>query len=250
MGMRISKLLPVVCALAAGATVLTARADDNQAQAAARAALGQQMPEVNAQPSTNAAMASTDANVVMAPVDKKAAKAKAKADKAAAAAKAKEEQAAAAQATRDAQLKAVNSQPAPLLPSSPASVPAASPEIQVQTVQTAQTTVDAAAKQGADKKVEAELAALAAAGAASTNTTAQVQAPPANPSAPAPAPSAKPAEGNYVGKDLGMKPIASPDLPISAAKASQLQALLAKYKADQISPEEYHKQRAAILAEP
>jgi hypothetical protein len=33
-------------------------------------------------------------------------------------------------------------------------------------------------------------------------------------------------------------------------KEQQLDALLAQYKADQISPGEYHKQRAAILAEP
>jgi hypothetical protein len=33
-------------------------------------------------------------------------------------------------------------------------------------------------------------------------------------------------------------------------KEQQLETLLAQYKADQISPEQYHKQRAAILAEP
>jgi len=52
------------------------------------------------------------------------------------------------------------------------------------------------------------------------------------------------------GKELGMKPIEVPALPISAAKEAQLQALLAKYKADKITPEEYHKQRAEILAGP
>jgi hypothetical protein len=52
------------------------------------------------------------------------------------------------------------------------------------------------------------------------------------------------------GKELGLKPIESPLLPISAAKEAQLQALLAKYKADQISPEEYHNRRAEILAQP
>ena len=60
----------------------------------------------------------------------------------------------------------------------------------------------------------------------------------------------KPVEVNYPGKDLGMKPIAAPALPIAASKEEQLQALLAKYKADQLSPEEYHKQRADILAAP
>ena len=39
-------------------------------------------------------------------------------------------------------------------------------------------------------------------------------------------------------------------LPISATKQEQLQALLVKYKADQITPDEYQTQRAAILAQP
>ena len=54
----------------------------------------------------------------------------------------------------------------------------------------------------------------------------------------------------YTGKELGLKPIESPLLPISAAQQAQLQALLAKYKANQITPEEYHNQRAEILAQP
>ena len=60
----------------------------------------------------------------------------------------------------------------------------------------------------------------------------------------------KPASQNYAGKKLGFKPIEAPPLPISAAKQSQLQALLVKYKADQVTPEEYQAQRAAILAQP
>ena len=55
---------------------------------------------------------------------------------------------------------------------------------------------------------------------------------------------------NYPGNELGFKPIVAPALPISITKEEQLQALLEKYKTDQITPMEYHKQRAAILAEP
>jgi hypothetical protein len=55
---------------------------------------------------------------------------------------------------------------------------------------------------------------------------------------------------NFPGKELGLKPIVAPPLPVSASKAAQLQALLAKYKADQITPDEYQKQRAEILAQP
>ena len=54
----------------------------------------------------------------------------------------------------------------------------------------------------------------------------------------------------YPGKELGLKPIEAPPLPITAAQEAQLQALLAKYKANQITPEEYQKQRAEILAQP
>jgi hypothetical protein len=45
-------------------------------------------------------------------------------------------------------------------------------------------------------------------------------------------------------------PIVAPPLPISASKEARLQALDAKYEANQISPAEYFKQREAILNEP
>jgi hypothetical protein len=43
---------------------------------------------------------------------------------------------------------------------------------------------------------------------------------------------------------------AAPALPIAASKEQRLQQLLSQYKADQITPQQYHEQRAAILAEP
>ncbi len=43
-------------------------------------------------------------------------------------------------------------------------------------------------------------------------------------------------------------PIVAPVLPIAGDKQQKLLDLLAKYKADQISPEEYHRQRAAIIS--
>ncbi len=54
---------------------------------------------------------------------------------------------------------------------------------------------------------------------------------------------------NYPPNQGGFTPIMAPPLPISAAKQMQLDALLDKYKADLITPEEYQKQRAAILAQ-
>jgi hypothetical protein len=51
-------------------------------------------------------------------------------------------------------------------------------------------------------------------------------------------------------KGLDFPPLQGPPLPISAEKDQRLQVLLQKYKADQITPEEYHAARAKILAEP
>jgi len=58
------------------------------------------------------------------------------------------------------------------------------------------------------------------------------------------------AEAYYPGKELGFQRIQTPPSPITPEKQALLDALLAKYQADQISPEEYHKQRAAIIAQP
>ena len=44
-------------------------------------------------------------------------------------------------------------------------------------------------------------------------------------------------------------PLTPPASPLTATKEQRLQALLDQYKADQITPEEYHKQRAKIIAE-
>jgi len=63
---------------------------------------------------------------------------------------------------------------------------------------------------------------------------------------PAPKPAAKPAPAvatsNY-------KPIDAPASPFSASKQAKLSDLLARYRADAITAQEYHAQRAAILAE-
>lgn len=45
-------------------------------------------------------------------------------------------------------------------------------------------------------------------------------------------------------------PIQAPDSPLSGAKQAKLAELLVRYRADAITAQEYHAQRAAILAEP
>lgn len=79
----------------------------------------------------------------------------------------------------------------------------------------------------------------------------------AAPSAVAQSPAAEPGLPNrpnqvtakIPGKELGLKSIEAPYVPISAAQQAQLDDLLAKYKANEITPVEYHKQRAEILAQ-
>jgi hypothetical protein len=64
---------------------------------------------------------------------------------------------------------------------------------------------------------------------------------------PKPAP---PAVAKQPGNGSGFAPMVPPPLPISMTKEQQLQALNAKYIANQISPEEYFKQREAIVSGP
>jgi len=82
-------------------------------------------------------------------------------------------------------------------------------------------------------------------------------APAVKPSAPAPAVAAQPAPApqpptkpKAIKGQQPLPPIESPAPSVAADKEQRLQELLTKYKADQISPEEYHQQRAKILAEP
>ncbi len=50
-------------------------------------------------------------------------------------------------------------------------------------------------------------------------------------------------------KELGLNSMEAPDVPITQAQEAQLQDLLVKYKVNEVTPEEYHKRRAEILAQ-
>jgi hypothetical protein len=49
------------------------------------------------------------------------------------------------------------------------------------------------------------------------------------------------------GTETTFQPIAGPPLPLSADKQAQLTELLRKYRADEITPEQYHEERAKIV---
>jgi ribonuclease E len=248
--MQIPKIPMVICVLALGAT-LSVRAQDTPAQAAARAALISKLSELGDQPVTNPAPAAAQpAEAVTAepPVvtadekaqaaalvaaqkkaDAAAAKAKAKAEKKAAALKAKQDAAAAAaaQAQSQADQQTLNDKQAAAM-AALAAAQAAEPPVTTQPV-----------ANPAPMTVPAPVVAPAPmTAAAPVIVPGPVPAP-----APAPAPVAAPAIPE-------MQLPGAPPLPISADKQQRLADLLVKYKADQITPEQYHTQRAAIIAEP
>lgn len=73
---------------------------------------------------------------------------------------------------------------------------------------------------------------------AASSTTTVAPAPTAAPSAPAPAPA-----------PAGPVTLVAPPLPISGSKEQRLSALLQQYKADLITPQQYHEQRLKIMSE-
>ena len=89
---------------------------------------------------------------------------------------------------------------------------------------------EAKARKEAEKKAQAEEAPKA-----------ESQKPPAEQS------QAQPKSGK---KAPALTPIEPAPLPISADKQQRLADLLRQYKADQLSPEQYHQARTKILAEP
>jgi hypothetical protein len=221
--MQFSKFMPLVCAAAFCAGFITARAEDNPAQAAARVALEEKMRELDAQEA--ATNAEAPPAIVVTPSG-------------------------ATQEQPSAPAAAVTTTPAPA-----ESQPAATAPTETQPASpTTSSGIDASAAARAvlDQKMheldaqqtstnaETPTVSTTIPSSAETVQTPVLAAPPAPPQASA----------NYPGKDLGLNPIEAPAPPISADKQAQLQTLLAKYMADQITPEEYHKQRAEILAEP
>jgi hypothetical protein len=116
---------------------------------------------------------------------------------------------------------------------------------------------DLKAKKEADRKAAKQKAADEAAAKAQAKAKAkadarQAAAAKAQAGAPGAVPAVKPppASAPYAGKTQGFQPVEAPPPPVSAQKEAELQALLARYMANQVSPEEYQKERTAILAEP
>ena len=222
--MRFPKPFGILCATALCVSILPVRADDNPAQAAARAAVLQKMQEQDAA-ATNAAPADTtpSAPVVVAPVIP------------------------------------VPAQPVVAQPVT--TVPAPAPEATVNpTASLTDNPAQAAARAAVLQKMQEQDAAGINVAPANTTPAAPVVVAPVtsvpvvttNPM-PAPAPVVTPVPAPVAAPTMAApstpvyKAIIAPSLPISADQQARLQALDAKYSANQIAPLDYFTQREAIL---
>ena len=213
--MRFPKPFGILCATALCASILPVRADDNPAQAAARAAVLQKMQEQDA--GTNVAPAATppSAPVVVAPVIP------------------------------------VPAQPVVVQPVT--TVPALAPVPDATMNPTASSTdnaAQAAARAAVLQKMQEQDAAGINAAPSAPVVVAPVTSVPVvttNPT-PAPVPVAAPAAPTVAAPSTPVyRPIIAPSLPISADQQARLQALDAKYSANQITPLDYFTQREAIM---
>ena len=233
--MQFSKFRPLVCAAVFCAGFIYVHAQDNPAQGAARASLDAQMRALDAQQgSTNMAAPPAVADT--------AAQAKAM------------EVLQEKMAALDAQQKASSN-----VTASPAVADTAAQARAMEALQKKMAALDAQQKAETTAASSSDNAAQTATRAALENKLRELNAQQAAmnagklaAAAPVQSPviATPPAGANYPGKELGLPPITAPPLPISAAKDAQLQALLAKYLADQVTAAEYQSNRAEILAEP
>jgi hypothetical protein len=267
--MQIMKLLPAVCAVAFCASFISVRAGDTPVQSAARGALEQKMSELDtqqtqappvvvmpsgavevqpSQPITNTvpAQAPTPAATATTPEPSTApaAAAAVPADAAPAAATIAASESNAVAPTPAAPVAPEpESQPAEITPATPppAETEPAAPTPEMKPAPTLETAQPAPV-------------VIKPAPPAITPAAGTVPQSPAMAATIKVKPGVKNATNQinaiFPGKELGLKPIEAPLLPVSATQQAQLQALLAKYKANQITPEEYHNQRAEILAQP
>jgi hypothetical protein len=260
--MRIPRFLLAVCAVTVCASFTSVRADDNPAQAAARAALEQKMRELNAQSSqTNTAPAAPQKETPSAQTAPSAAiqtpppaatetstppMTTNTAAQAAAQAALEEKMHELDMANQNQSAPISNNSSGAVVVETSAKQPAAqsamtpttggSSLFEPVTPTPPNTEAQAAAQEALQQKMaESNPGQMVAQPAAPETRHARSGLSPAASSAA------------YAAREPGFQPIVAPPLPISTDKEAQLQALTAKYMANEISPEAYFKQREEIL---
>jgi hypothetical protein len=222
--MQVSKSLLAICATTVCAAFLSVHAQDTPAQAAARAALMQSM----GQPAAAAPVApAKEAPILVGPSG------------------------VVTQQTNAPALTNEVATPAPVVATPPAAPVVMTPQPFDSEAQAAARSALLQAMGQTEIPVAAPSPAVVAPVAVAPTTTKPAPTTPAAPEAkPVATNPAKASNAIVPGQEPGFPPMVAPALPISAGKEQQLDALLAQYKANLISPEEYQKQRAAILAAP
>jgi hypothetical protein len=232
--MQISKLPLWICALTLCGG-FTLHAQDTPAQAAARAALMQKLNDLDTNPP-----AATPTPAPVQPVP--AATAPVTVAPAAEAPATVATPAPAAEIPAEATFTpaaASNSAPVTAVPAATQTAPAG----------------DTAAQAAARAALEQKMQELQISTPAAPKTSVPVETAPVQPSPVASAPAmTTPAmtapAANPPAQVVGERTIVAPAAPVSMTKEEQLARLLMLYKSNQLTPLEYHDQRAAILAQP
>lgn len=250
--MRISKLHLVVCAAALCGGVIATRADDNADQAAARAALEAKMRELNTEPVTNN---TTPAPATARPAQqtRSVAPATPPTQNPPAAIPEKKEQPAPVSATAPSQSGEQATNP----PATAVSRPVQKAEHASNASSTNGGWFQPVPPPSGSKHVITESQPPTEPKEENPQPIKPAQTPPPTQPTPQPAPVKQPVytehhenpNAPYPGQRLGMKPIQAPGLPITQAQQDELQALLEKYEANAITPEQYQTERARILRE-
>ena len=271
--MQISKLYLVVCAAAFCANITTVRADDTAEQAAARAALEEKMNQLSTQTATTNAQTPAPATpqpatqppaaAIMTPTSPaptqpvqpaatmtstpvQAAGTTSAAQAAALAAMTQKMNELNAQQPQQTQSPAVT-----VTPSGATMLESANPSAAPMTPAPAQTTTSSASSGNSLFAPVPPSSGGFSPGAALEQGTPSYTAQTPMPTGVQPPGmgSSQPFNASTTGRQLGFQPIVAPPLPISTAQQAQLQALLQKYDANSITPEQYQAERAKILAE-
>jgi hypothetical protein len=277
--MRTSKIFSAICAAAVCANFISVRADDTPAQVAARAALEQKMQQLDTQPAatnteTPTTIAVTSSGVSLETNDVPSAETIQRSMMPLPGENQPEKTPQVSAPPETVPTPA----PAEIVPAAtPIQTPAPTAPVETPAVATppeemqsanatrpADTEAQARALQALQQKMsELDKQPAVTPPPAATEVQPALIAPVQVPVEPAPGPVVvavpetkpmivaptpeKSANVNYPGKQLGLKPIEAPPLPISPATEAQLHALDAKYKAGQISPKDYFQQREEIL---
>lgn len=240
--MQILRCLSLACATAMISSPLLLRAD-NEAQIRARAALEQKMDQMNTEPAT-ATPPSTETNQPPAPAPAKPKKVK----------KAKPAPVEQPAPPPVQQPSVTESAPPVSTPPPPApepvrtreKAPAATANFAPAPATTDNTQTDERLQNALQQRMTETPAAPTEQQTPPTHSKQRNEVannpPPAHPYNPPPQMQNPPAST--------LPALQGPPSPLSASKQQQLEALLQQYKADQITPQQYHEQRAKILGEP